>query len=161
MNGGEGGTRRTGSNRAVRTPPGGNDTLSAETVDGTGPIGGELLAAGVADDLRAQIQRAEGVLSELRGLISEHRQAATEAADTARGAAFAAGQAEVQRFQTFLAGEMTVAMQGFDGAVHRARQAVLSSIRPRLVQIDARTGWVTVQFDGDMPSETARAERER
>jgi hypothetical protein len=145
---------RRGNGRATRTPPGGEPAI-----DATSPIGGELLAAGVADDLRGLIQRAEGVLAELRSTIAEHRQAATDAADTARGAAFSAGQSEVARFQQFLTGEMTVAMQSFDGAVHRARQTVLAAIRPRLVQVDARSGWVTVQFDGELPSETAREPR--
>jgi flagellar biosynthesis/type III secretory pathway protein FliH len=157
MNGGDSdGASRRGARTGTRTPPGGNDPIIAETAS---PIGGEVLAAGIADDLRAQIQRAEGVLAELRAMINEHRQAATEAADSARGAAFSAGQAEVSRFQQFLTGEMNVAMQSFDGAVHRARAAVLASIRPRLVQIDARSGWVTVQFDGDMPSEASREPR--
>jgi hypothetical protein len=145
---------KAASRTGVRTPPGGNDAVTDV------PVGGELLAAGVAQDLREQIQRAEGVLVELREKIAEHRQAATDAADSARGAAYAAGQAEVSRFTSFFNGEMHVAMAAFDGAVHRARQIVLASIRPKFVSVDARSGWVTVQFDGDMPSEDAAKQQE-
>jgi hypothetical protein len=139
------------STRAVKTPPAGHPEIGTAIETAA--------ATSTADDLRVLIARAETVLGELRGLIDTHRQSAIDASDTARGAAFSAGQQEVARFTQFFGGEMRAALDSFDGMVNRARQAVLASLRPRTVSVDARSGWVTVQFDGDVPSQAVREPR--
>jgi hypothetical protein len=136
----------------VRTPPHGEDALDPDTLPGPG----ETPTA--AEELRALIHEAHQAIRELGGLIETQKRVFAEGADQARGAAYRAGSDEVGRFVTHLNGEMSAAMMKFDAIVNRSRQAVIASIRPRMVQIDPTTGWVTVQFDGQLPGELHQIE---
>jgi hypothetical protein len=153
MSGGPG-QRRSSAGTGVQTPPGGllGDPLDPDTLAGPGE------SAKPADELRALIHEAHEAIANLAQLIDVERRISAAGADEARGAAYNAGRDEVGRFIAHLNGEMHAALAKFDGIANRARQSVIASIRPRLVQIDPSTGWVTVQFDGGLPSEVQHLE---
>jgi hypothetical protein len=134
---------------------------TTEPLQAAPPPGAELLGESLAETLRSLINQAGEATTTLSALVAEGRDIAQHAADHARGAAYTAGSDEIRRFLGHLSSEMTAALSQFDALVHRARQDVIRSIRPRTVNIDSRSGWITVQFDGDTPGENGRVPVQR